>query len=107
MATDIRVNICSGNVAWRHQAITWTNVDWSSVTSSDIHIRIISQEMPQPSITNICLKITGLKLHSNFLGASELTFSLKQIMDKPGQITVVGAQSIWVAGPLVTMVSTG
>ena len=29
-------------VAWRHQAITWTNVDWSSVKSSDIHIRSIS-----------------------------------------------------------------
>ena len=26
----------------------------------------ISQEMPQPSITKICLKITHLKLHSNF-----------------------------------------
>ena len=55
-------------VAWRHQAITWTNVDWSSVKSSDIHIRAISQEMPQPPITNICLKITYLKFHSNFPG---------------------------------------
>ena len=44
--------------AWRHQAITWTNVDWSSAKSSDIHIRAISQEMPQPSITKIHLKIT-------------------------------------------------
>ena len=25
--------------SWRHQAITWINVDWSSVKSSDIHIR--------------------------------------------------------------------
>ena len=45
-------------VAWRHQAITWTNVDWSSVKSSDIHIRTISQEMPEPSITKVRLKIT-------------------------------------------------
>ena len=59
-------------VAWLHQAITWTNVDWSSVKSSDIHIRAISQEMPQPSITIICLKITCLKFHSDFPGASEL-----------------------------------
>ena len=43
--------------AWRHQAITRTNADWSSVKSSDIHIRAISQEMPQPSITKIHLKI--------------------------------------------------
>ena len=59
-------------VAWRHQAITWTNVDWSSVKSSDIHIRAISKEMTQPSITKICLKITCLKCHSNFPGVNEL-----------------------------------
>ena len=56
------------------KAITWTNVDWSSVKSSDIHIRAISQEMPQPSITKIYLKITCLKFHSKFPGANELTF---------------------------------
>ena len=59
-------------VAWRHQAITWNNFDWSSVKSINIHIRAISQEMPQPSITKICLKITCLKFHSNFSGVSEL-----------------------------------
>ena len=58
---------------WRHPAITWTNVDLSSVKFSDIHIRAISQEMPRPSITKICLKITCLKLHSNFPGTKELT----------------------------------
>ena len=61
-------------VVWRHQAITWTNVDWSSVESSDIHIRAISQEMPRPSITKIHLKITHLKFNSNFPGASDLTY---------------------------------
>ena len=59
-------------VAWRHQAITWTNVDWSSVKSNDIDISAISLEMPQPSITKICLKITCLKFHSSFQGANEL-----------------------------------
>ena len=59
-------------VAWWHQAITWTNVDWSSLKSSDTHNRAISQEMPQPSITKICLIITYLKFHSNFPGANEL-----------------------------------
>ena len=53
-------------------SITWTSVDWSSVKSSDIHIRAISQGMPQPLITKICLKITCLKFHSNFPGANEL-----------------------------------
>ena len=42
---------------------------------SDIHIREISQELPQPSITKSCLKITCtcVKFHSNFPGANELT----------------------------------
>ena len=52
-----------------------TNVDWSSVKSGDIHIRTISQEVPQPSIIKIFLKITCLKFHSNFPGANELTES--------------------------------
>ena len=69
MVTEIWVNTGSGNGS----AITWTNVDWSSVKSSDIHIRAISQEMPQPSITKIRLKMTYLKFNSNFPGANELT----------------------------------
>ena len=44
-------------MAWRHQAITWTNVDLSSIRFSDIHLQAISQEIPQSSITNINLKI--------------------------------------------------
>ena len=40
--------------------------------SSDIHIRAISQEIPQLSITKICLKITYLEFYSNLPGASEL-----------------------------------
>ena len=40
--------------------------------SSDIHIRAISLEMPQPSIIKICLKIINLNFHSNFPGANEL-----------------------------------
>ena len=40
--------------------------------SSDIHIFTISQEIPQPAITKIRLKITNLKFHSNFPGANEL-----------------------------------
>ena len=44
----------------------------SEVQWRDIHIRAISQEMPQPSLTKICLKITCLKFHSNFPGGNEL-----------------------------------
>ena len=39
---------------------------------SPVHIRAISEQMPQPSIIKICLKITCLKLYSNFPGANEL-----------------------------------
>ena len=74
MATKIWVNIGSGNglVAWRHQAITWTNIDLSSGRWCDIHLKTSSQEIPQPSITEIICKIKHLKFHSNFPGANEL-----------------------------------
>ena len=51
-------------VAWWHQAITCYNIDLSSVRSSDINPRAISQKIAQPSTT----KITYLKLHSNLWG---------------------------------------
>ena len=35
-----------------------------------IHIRAISQKMPQPSISKICSTVTCLKYHSNFPGAN-------------------------------------
>ena len=54
--------------AWRHQAITWTNVDLSSVRSSGIHQRAISWEIPQPPFTQVSLKITFLKLNWNLPG---------------------------------------
>ena len=43
--------------AWRHQAITWTNVDLTSQRSSDVHLRAILLEISQPSVTIISLKI--------------------------------------------------
>ena len=51
--------------------ITLTSVDWSAVIDSDISFKTISKEMPQPSITNICLNITYLKFHSHFPGSNE------------------------------------
>ena len=44
-----------------------------SVRSSDIHLRAISQEKPQHSITEISPEITDLRFHSNLPGANELT----------------------------------
>ena len=52
--------------------------------SSDIHIRPISQEMPQQS-TKIRLKITYIKFHLNFPGANELTHWPLGNLDEIGQ----------------------
>ena len=57
MAAEIWVNIGSDNPGLLHQAITWTNVELSSARSSGIHLRSIPQEIPQPSVTEISLKI--------------------------------------------------
>ena len=62
-------------VAWRHQPITWTNVDLSPVRSGGIHLRAILQEIPQPPVTEICMQITYLKCCSNLPGANELSLS--------------------------------
>ena len=64
------VNIGPGNglvPSIGHKAIAWANVD-ISVRSIDIHLRAISQNIPQPSINNISIKITYLKFHSNLPG---------------------------------------
>ena len=66
--TLAQVMACS----WRHKAITWINVDLSSVRSSGIHLRAISQEISQLPITEISLKIIYVKFHSNQRGANEL-----------------------------------
>ena len=42
--------------AWRHQAITETNVDSSLVMANDIRLGEISQHIAQPSITKIAFE---------------------------------------------------
>ena len=48
------------------------HVDLSSVRSSDIHLKAISQEIPKPPITKFNLKITCLKFYSSIPGTNEL-----------------------------------
>ena len=69
----------SGSKLARHQAITWTNVDLSSGRSSGIHLRAILQELPQPPVTEISLKITYSKFCSNLPGANELNMISFQV----------------------------
>ena len=54
-------------IAWRHQAITFL-----TVRSNDIRLRTISQEIHQPTITNISFKIAHLNIQFNLTGANEL-----------------------------------
>ena len=55
MVTEMWVNIgCSGNGLVRQQAITWTNVDYALVKSSDIQLRNFSIDT---STTKIAWKL--------------------------------------------------
>ena len=63
-------------VARRHQAITWTNVDLSSVRSCSIHRKALSWEDLKIAINKTRLKITFLESYSDLPGANELTYEL-------------------------------
>ena len=74
MVTEIWVNIGLGNGLLPYGTKPLpepmlTDHQWSP---SDIHIRAISQEMSQPSLTKIHLKITYLYFRSDFSEANEL-----------------------------------
>ena len=75
MTSEIRSTLAQV-MAQRHQAITWTNVDWSSVRFSDIHQRAMSRAIPQPSISKISMKNTYLKFHlyTCITGVNKLTW---------------------------------
>ena len=59
-------------VAWRHQAITWTNIDLSSVRSLGIHLRASLLDNMKIPINKTRLKIAVLKWHPGLPRASEL-----------------------------------
>ena len=65
MVAEIWVNIGSGNGLLPDGTKPFPKPVLTDhhLKSSGIHIRAISQEMPQPSITKIRLKITCLKFH--------------------------------------------
>ena len=58
-------------VAWRQQAISWTNIVLSSARSNDVHLMAISKQITLPSIDNIPLKINNLRCHSNLPGTKD------------------------------------
>ena len=83
-------------VAWRHQAIIWTNIDLSSVRSNGIHLSAILQEIPQPSLTEISLKITSLNFCSNLPGANEFILSCLQIYPTHLLFPINCTQATWI-----------
>ena len=56
----------------------YLNQCWLISKPSDIYLKASSQEVTQPSITEIIWKIKYLKFHSNFPGANELTAVMAQ-----------------------------
>ena len=56
----------------RHQAITWNNVDLSSVRFLAIHLRALSLDDVKIPINKMRLKIAILKWHLGLAGADEL-----------------------------------
>ena len=50
-----------------------------TVRSNDIHLRSISQEILQPTITNITFKIAHLNIQFNLTGANELKINILPI----------------------------
>ena len=60
-------------IAWWHQA------DMLTVRSNDIDLRSISQEILQPTITNISFKIVHLNIQFNLTGANQLKINILPI----------------------------
>ena len=50
-----------------------------TVRSNDIHLRSTSQEILQPTITNISFKIAHLNIQFNLTGANELKINILPI----------------------------
>ena len=65
-----------------HQAITWTNVDLSSMEFYCIHLTTIPQEVLNISIHKLGLNATILKLLPHFAWGNELSAILWLTLDK-------------------------
>ena len=60
-------------VAWRHQTITWANIDFSQVRFCGILMRAISQRVPKLLFCVMGLKFMLSKLLLHLPGANELS----------------------------------
>ena len=84
-------------VAWRHQAITWTNVDLSSVRSSDIRVRAIShnQALNHYQLANHFYKISFKSPGGQWINCTWWSPAWCQMLDgwscKAWTVTYIGA----------------
>ena len=93
-------------VTWWHQAITWTNADLSSMRSSCIHLRVISNEMLKIFSLDLSLKITNLSLHlPGANGLNDLDDSFRQICNSL-EIASVGSAPSSVNDHLMSQLPT-
>ena len=65
-------------VAYWHLVIIWPSVDSLSERFNGIHLRAISQDTHEPSITRFRMKLTDLNFHTNLPGANELKHLVSQ-----------------------------
>ena len=92
----IWVNIGSSN-GLLPDGITWTNVDLSSLRSSDVNLMAISFEISQPSVTKISLKIIFLRVYWNFPGANELTHWGRVTHICVSKLAIIDSDNAWSA----------
>ena len=83
-------------VAWRHQAITWTNVDLSSVEFCGMHLTTILLTV---AIHEMSSKIIFLKLQPHVPGANELIifffFSCVPRWSPRARMRLTSSQRLW------------
>ena len=72
-------------MAWRHETITWTNVDLLSVRSHGIHLHALSLEDLEKPFNKTRFKIAVLKRYPGLPGANELK---KKPTEHRSQITL-------------------
>ena len=77
-------------VAWRHQAITWTNVDFSLVSFWCIHRNTISHWVTKLLCCIMNLEIIFWKLMLNLSGANEF---ILEYLDKYNQYQTITIQN--------------
>ena len=82
-------------VAWRHQAITWTNVDLSSVMSLGIHLRELSLNDVKIPINKTRLKMASRSPRGQWVKTSSLMLMTLLMTIPPCSTWQLSARAPW------------